>query len=66
MRNALLRALLEPRTRLLAAQERFDGTEVMALFEEQKSIPWAAISDFYRTSKNRSRRVRLAHRRERL
>jgi L-rhamnose isomerase len=52
MRKALLRALLEPRTRLLVAQERFDGTEVMALFEEQKSMPWAAVWDFYCTSKS--------------
>jgi L-rhamnose isomerase len=52
MRKALLRALLEPQARLLAAAKRFDGTEVMALFEEQKSMPWAAVWDFYCTSKD--------------
>ena len=47
MRKALLRALLEPRDRFSAAEARFDGTEVMALFEEQKSMPWSAVWDFY-------------------
>jgi L-rhamnose isomerase len=52
MRKALLRALLEPRARLSAAEARFDGAEVMALFEELKSMPWPAVWDFYCASKD--------------
>ena len=52
MRKALLRALLEPRERLSAAEARFDGAEVMALFEEQKSMPWSAVWDFYCATKD--------------
>ena len=52
MRKALLRALLEPKGRLSAADARFDGAEVMALFEEQKSMPWSAVWDFYCASKD--------------
>ena len=47
MRKALLRALLEPRAQLREASRRFDGAEVMALFEEMKSMPWPAVWDFY-------------------
>ena len=52
MRKALLRALLEPRERLSAAEARFDRAEVMALFEEQKSMPWSAVWDFYCATKD--------------
>ncbi len=47
VRKALLRALLEPAARLADAEERWDGTARLALFEEQKSMPWAAVWDQY-------------------
>ena len=51
MRKALLLALLEPAARQLDAERRFDGTARMALFEEQKSMPWSAIWDYYCASR---------------
>jgi L-rhamnose isomerase len=47
LRKALLRALLEPAARLAEAEARWDGTARLALFEEQKSMPWAAVWDEY-------------------
>ena len=38
--------------RLADADARFDGAEVMALFEEQKSMPWSAVWDFYCATKD--------------
>jgi len=47
LRKALLRALLEPAARLVAAEERIDHTARLAMLEEQKSMPWAAVWDRY-------------------
>ncbi|MDR3372736.1 MAG: L-rhamnose isomerase [Ancalomicrobiaceae bacterium] len=52
MRKALLRAMLEPRAALLEAEARDDATFRMALFEEHKSSPWAAVWDYYCASRN--------------
>jgi len=51
MRKALLLALLEPSGALAEAESRFDFTTRLALMEEQKSMPWAAVWDFYCASK---------------
>jgi L-rhamnose isomerase len=47
MKKALLRAMLEPRARLLAAEAAGDGATRLALFEEAKSAPWGAVWDYY-------------------
>jgi L-rhamnose isomerase len=47
MRKALLRALLEPRAQLAEAEASDDATRRLALFEEQKSMPWPAVWDHY-------------------
>jgi L-rhamnose isomerase len=47
MRKALLRALLEPRAALAEAEAQGDTTARLALFEEQKSMPWTAVWDQY-------------------
>lgn len=47
MRKALLLALLEPRTHLVEAENRFDGTTRLALLEEEKSAPWPAVWEYY-------------------
>jgi L-rhamnose isomerase len=50
MRNllkALLIALLEPVASLRAAEGRMDYTGRLALFEEMKTLPWAAVWKFY-------------------
>jgi L-rhamnose isomerase len=47
MIKALLIALLEPTARLRQAEERMDYTERLATFEEQKSMPWTAVWDYY-------------------
>jgi L-rhamnose isomerase len=47
VRKALLQALLEPRATMAAAESRFDATERLALLEEQKSLPWPAVWDYY-------------------
>ena len=47
MRKALLLALLEPAAKQLEAESRFDGATRMALFEEQKSMPWPAVWEYY-------------------
>jgi L-rhamnose isomerase len=51
MRKALLQALLEPSRQLADAEARFDGTKRLVLFEEQKSMPWPAIWDYYCASR---------------
>jgi len=47
MRKALLLALLEPRQALIGAESNFDFTARLALLEEEKSMPWAAVWDYY-------------------
>jgi L-rhamnose isomerase len=45
--KALLIALLEPTARLKETELKGDYTERLALFEEQKSLPWGAVWDYY-------------------
>jgi L-rhamnose isomerase len=52
MRKALLQALLEPRKALVEAENNFDFTARLALQEEQKSMPWTAVWDYYCASQN--------------
>jgi L-rhamnose isomerase len=52
MRKALLRALLEPRARLREAEAAWDFTARLAMFEEQKSMPWTAVWDHYCLSRD--------------
>jgi L-rhamnose isomerase len=47
MRKALLLALLEPAALQLAAEKNYDGAGRMALFEENKSLPWSAVWEYY-------------------
>jgi L-rhamnose isomerase len=47
MRKALLQALLEPRKQIVDAEDRFDFTARLAIQEEQKSMPWTAVWDYY-------------------
>jgi L-rhamnose isomerase len=47
VRKALLRALLEPLVALADVEARHDHTARLAMFEEQKSMPWPAIWDYY-------------------
>jgi len=47
VRKALLRALLEPTATLMDVEARGDNTTRLAMFEEQKSMPWAAVWDYY-------------------
>jgi L-rhamnose isomerase len=47
MRKALLLALLEPKEQQLAAEKSQDGAGRMAIFEEQKSMPWSAVWEYY-------------------
>jgi L-rhamnose isomerase len=47
MRKALLKAFLEPRAALRAAEAEGDFGTRLALFEEHKSSPWPAIWDHY-------------------
>lgn len=54
MRNmikALLIALLEPTASLAAAERRLDYTERLVLLEEQKTLPWSAVWDYYCASR---------------
>jgi len=53
MRKALLLALLEPRKTLTRAENDFDFTTRLALLEEEKSMPWAAVWDYYCLSKDK-------------
>jgi L-rhamnose isomerase len=47
MIKALLIALLEPTDTLKDAELKMDFTRRLTLFEEQKSLPWAAVWDTY-------------------
>jgi L-rhamnose isomerase len=47
MRKGLLRALLEPATLLGEAERTQDHTRRLAVLEESKSLPWAAVWDQY-------------------
>jgi len=47
MRKALLRALLDPTVLLAAAENGQDFTGRLAILEETKSLPWAAVWDQY-------------------
>jgi len=47
MKKALLRALLEPTSELRKAELEQDYTTRLALMEEQKSMPWTAVWDYY-------------------
>jgi len=47
MRKALLKALLDPTKALRDAEKVGDYTTRLALMEEQKSMPWSAVWDFY-------------------
>jgi L-rhamnose isomerase len=47
MVKALLIALLEPTETLKRAERQMDFSQRLALFEEQKSLPWAAVWDAY-------------------
>ncbi len=47
MRRALLRALLEPGATFAEAERKGDLTARLALLEEAKSLPWAAVWDHY-------------------
>jgi L-rhamnose isomerase len=47
MRKALLMGLLSPMAQLVQAERQFDFTERLALMEEEKSMPWPAVWDYY-------------------
>ncbi len=47
MIKALLIALLEPSGSLRDAEQRMDFTQRLVMFEEQKSLPWSAVWDYY-------------------
>jgi L-rhamnose isomerase len=47
MKKALLRSLLDPTETLRRAENALDYTTRLALMEEQKSMPWAAVWDHY-------------------
>ena len=51
-RKALLVALLEDRKEIVAAEEAFDYSKRLAFIEEDKSMPWAAVWEYYCQSKN--------------
>lgn len=52
MKKALLRALLEPTAMLKNIENKGDYTTRLALLEEQKSLPWAAVWDYYCEQEN--------------
>jgi L-rhamnose isomerase len=52
MRKALLLALLEPMSKLVAAETSFDFTTRLALGEEMRTLPWTAVWDYYCSTKN--------------
>ena len=52
MRKALLLALLEPHKMLVEAERQFDYTTRLALFEEEKSMPWPAVWQYYCATKD--------------
>jgi L-rhamnose isomerase len=45
--KALLIAFLEPAANLRSAEARLDYTRRLALLEEAKTLPWAAVWDYY-------------------
>jgi len=45
--KALMIALLEPFSELKEAELRFDFTKRLAMMEEIKTLPWAAVWDYY-------------------
>lgn len=47
MRKALLLALLEPVAKLKAAEKEFDFTQRLVVMEEEKTMPWAAVWEYY-------------------
>jgi L-rhamnose isomerase len=47
MAKALLIALLEPSGALRELERKFDYTKRLAMLEEQKSLPWSAVWDYY-------------------
>lgn len=47
VKKALLRAFLEPTELLIHLEQQNNFTERLAIFEEQKSLPWQAIWDFW-------------------
>lgn len=51
MRKALLLALLEPVSLLNGLENNFDYTARLAWTEEQKSMPWSVVWDYYCASK---------------
>lgn len=52
MIKALLIALLEPSTTLRRIERGMDFTQRLAMLEEQKSLPWMAVWDYYCARKN--------------
>ncbi len=52
MRKALLIALLEPYSKLRETEYAFDFTNRLAILEELKSLPWAAVWEEYCGRKN--------------
>ena len=52
MSKALLLALLEPRKQLVDAENTFDYTARLALLEEEKSLPWSAVWDYFCQQQN--------------
>lgn len=47
MRKALLRAVIEPTAAMRDCEKAWDFTGRLALMEEAKSLPWAAVWDYY-------------------
>ncbi|RKF17867.1 L-rhamnose isomerase [Alginatibacterium sediminis] len=47
MKKALLKALLEPTAQLKDIESKGDFTSRLAFLEEAKSLPWAAVWDYY-------------------
>jgi L-rhamnose isomerase len=52
MIKSLLKALLEPVTTLRALEASGDYTSRLALLEEQKTMPFGAVWDYYCETKN--------------
>ncbi|NKI76106.1 L-rhamnose isomerase [Dickeya sp. CFBP 2040] len=52
MKKALLRALLEPITRLRRAEQEGDYATRLGLMEETRSLPWQAVWDYVCASEN--------------
>ena len=47
MQKALLAALLEPKARLRELESKWDNTSRLALLEEAKMLPFAAVWNYY-------------------